>query len=106
MREIELVKLHSRDMWVKLLENMQQNWALIELSETGTKIYFINDHSGVFDEINCESVDDAIEKLSRNDFFRYTDKPDIQLMHPPPSPPYHVGKHPNGRIYSSGRYWR
>ena len=106
MNRTELIEIHSTEFWVKLLENMQQNWALIELSETGTKIYFINDLGGVFDDIPCQSVDDAIVKLKRNGFFRYTDEPNLPLTHVPPSRPFHIGKHPNGKIYSSGRYWR
>lgn len=47
----EPVTIHSTDFWVKVVEMLQQNWALIEDEVAGAvRVYFISDTSGVFDE--------------------------------------------------------
>ncbi len=41
------VKIHSRDYWVKVVEMLQQNWALIDQESHGKAVvYFVHDGSG------------------------------------------------------------
>jgi hypothetical protein len=42
---------------------LQQNWALIEAQGSGCVVYFISDTSGVFDQIEFRTVDDAKKQL-------------------------------------------
>ena len=46
----EPVKIQSDDYWFKVVEMLQQNWALIEPSASRVTV-FIRDAGGVFDEI-------------------------------------------------------
>ena len=85
---------------------LQQNWAAVESGAEGVRVYFINDTGVVFDEMAFISEAEAIAGLSRNGFCRFTDAPDLQSFLRAPEPPFRPGHHPNGPIYSSGRYWR
>ncbi len=100
----EAVDIKSDDFWVKFVEMLQQNWALIEPMSSGCVcVHFIHDGSGVFDEIAYSSNDDAITALKRKGFSRYADDQEMKSFIRPPSAPFH--REP-GPIYSSGRYWR
>ncbi len=103
----ETVAINSDDFWVKVVEMLQQNWALIEPVLTGgVCVYFISDTSGVFDDITFPSENDAISALRRNGFKHYADDEHLKTFLRPPSPPFHRQPHPNGPIYSSGQYWK
>jgi hypothetical protein len=102
----ERVDIKSADFWVKVIEMLQQNWALIDEEPEGVRVFFIGDTSGVFDEMTFPSIHPARQALGRNGFKRFADHPDMQSFLRPPSAPYHRGPHPNGAIYSSGRFWR
>ena len=103
----EPVPIQSTDFWVKVVEMLQQNWALIQPhSAGGVRAYFISDTSGVFDEMAFGSEADAAEALQRNSFHRYADALDLRSFLRPPSAPFHRHPHPNGPIYSSGRFWK
>ncbi len=103
----EPVIIASTDFWVKVVGMLQQNWALIATEEAGTvRIYFIGDTSGVFDEITLPSVQAARETLERNGFERFADNTRLQSFLRSPSAPFRRAPHPNGPIYSSGRFWR
>ena len=69
----ENVSIQSNDYWFKVIEMLQQNWALIEPTAQGVIIYFVNDASGVFDEITFASSTDAEEALRLNGFGRFAD---------------------------------
>ena len=102
----DVVEINCDDFWVKLVEMLQQNWALIEPAPSGgVCVYFISDTSGVFDEIAFPSEEEALSALQRNGFSRYADDQKLQSFLRPPSAPFHRHPHPNGPIYSSGRYW-
>ncbi len=109
----EPVLIQSTDFWVKV--SVQEIiWALIELTDTyplspvlpletatplqshpfGVSVYFINDTSGVFDEIPLPSKDEAHEVLRRNGFDRFAD--DTLHYFRPPSAPFHRAADPNG----------
>ena len=102
----EPVKIKANDFWVKVVEMLQQNWALIEpVSSGGVCVYFISDTSGVFDEISFPSEEEATTALRLNGFKHFADDERLQSFLHPPSAPFHRDQHPNGPIYSSGRYW-
>ena len=104
---IETVQIESDDFWVKVVEMLQQNWALIEpVPSGGVCVYFISDASGVFDEIAFPSTAKAIFALTRSGFRCYAKKQKLQSFLSPPSAPFHRHPHPNGLIYSSGRFWK
>lgn len=103
----ETVSIEADDFWVKVVEMLQQNWALIEpTASDGFCVYFIGDTSGVFDELVFPSEEEAVVALRRNGFNRYADDEKLQSFLSPPDTPFHRYPHPNGPIYSSGRYWK
>jgi hypothetical protein len=86
---------------------LQQNWALIDPTKLdGVRVFFISDTSGVFDEMSFADEIAAREALMRNGFERYSENPRLQSFLRPPAAPFHRSAHPNGPIYSSGRFWR
>ena len=102
----EIVSIKSDDFWVKVVEMLQQNWALIEEKpDGGVYVHFIGDTSGVFDELSFPLADDATAALRRNGFEHFANDARLQSFLRPPEPPFHRQPHPNGPIYSSGRYW-
>jgi hypothetical protein len=100
------VSITSRDYWFKIVEFLQQNWALIDSDERGVTVWFIGDTSGVFDQIAFSSTEEAFQALTRNGFRRFTDDEKAQSFLRAPEPPFVPRPHPNGPIYSSGRFWR
>ena len=98
------VEIRSWDYWFKVVEFLQQNWALIDETPEGA-IAFFGDTAGVFDEMVFESIDAAESGLQRNGFKRYLDDPDSHEFIAIPDGPFVRRPHPNGPIYSSGRYW-
>lgn len=102
------VEIRSRDYWFKIVEFLQQNWALIDETTDGKgcTVFFFSDTSGVFDRLLFSSIAEAEKALRRNGFAKYTDDEKTQEFIGIPSPPFHEHPHPNGPIYSSGKYWR
>jgi hypothetical protein len=78
---------------------------LIEPEGSKVTIYFLHDLGGVFDEIPYESLPEAQTALCINGFRRFDADPSFAKICAPPKPPFQRIKHPNGRIYSSGRFW-
>jgi len=107
MPEDVQVDIGSRDFWFKVVEMLQQNWALIEPNSSGegVVIYFIGDTSGVFDLMTFPSLTEAEIGLRRNGFSRFSEDKEAQKFIALPKPPFWQSQHPNGPIYSSGRYW-
>ena len=102
------VEISSRDYWFKVVDMLQQNWALIErraFEGERVKAYFMGDNGGVFDELDFPSVREARRGLRRNGFQRYAKDEEAQEFVSPPEPPFCRREHPNGEIYSSGEYW-
>ncbi len=103
------IVLKSKDYWVKIVEFLQQNWALIEPKKESIEVsaYFIGDTSGVFDIMDFSSSEIAEKALMRNGFKRYLDPSEsfTEFLYPPKAP-FEWRDHPNGKIYSSGRYWK
>ena len=103
----DIIAIQNTEFWVKIVEMLQQNWAVIEADNAvAVRVYFISDTSGVFDEMAFPSADAARESLDRNGFRRFTENSDLQSFLRPPSAPFRRAVHPNGPIYSSGRFWR
>ena len=103
----EIIEIKSHEYWFKVVGMLQQNWALIDDNKNGgCKVYFIGDTSGVFDEMEFQSRDKASSALKRNGFALYDEDKKAQKFIAPPKPPFYRRAHPNGKIYSSGRFWR
>jgi len=104
----QTVEVSSRDFWFKVVDMLQQNWAVIETDKGKSKfiIYFVSDTSGVFDQMEFGDIAEAERQLQINGFRKYAEDRQAQNFIKPPSPPFHKSEHPNGAIYSSGRYWR
>jgi hypothetical protein len=102
----EHVPITSRDYWFKIVEFLQQNWALVDANDTGAVVWFFGDTSGVFDEMKFLSVAEAEQALVRNGFRRYAEDAKAREFVAIPQPPYRRQHHPNGPIYSSGQYWK
>lgn len=103
----DAAEIKVEDLWVKVVGMLQQNWAAIEQTDSaGVRICFITDTSGVFDEMTFGSAAEAVAGLTRNGFRRFADSPDLQSFLRAPEPPFRPGSHPDGPIYSSGRFWR
>lgn len=102
------IEISSRKYWFKIVEFLQQNWALIDEDALGAgcTVFFFGDTSGVFDRLLFPSVAEAEVALLRNGFKLYDTDPKAQAFIGKPEPPFWESRHPNGAIYSSGRYWR
>jgi len=101
----ETVSIQSRDYWFKIVDFLQQNWALLDAEGAGCVVWFFGDTSGVFDELRFPSFGEAEAALSRNGFARFDEDPKTSAMLHRPEPPFVRLPHPNGPIYSSGRFW-
>jgi hypothetical protein len=101
----EEVSITSRDYWFKIVEFLQQNWALVDSDERGATVSFIGDTSDVFDQIAFSSAEEVIRALTRNGFRWFADDEKAQTFLRIPDPPFVRRPHPNGPIYSSGGFW-
>ena len=102
---LDVVPIQSRDFWVKVVEMLQQNWALIEPEGSKVTIYFLHDLGGVFDELTYLSLREAHAALRLNGFSCYDEDPRFAKMCARPEPPFRRVNHTNGAIYSSGLHW-
>jgi hypothetical protein len=101
-----VVEISSRDYWFKVVDMLQQNWALIDAVQAGrATVFFVDDRSGVFDRMLFETAEDAAQALTRNGFRRFAGDPEAKEIMAPPQAPFVQTVHPNGPVYSSGRYW-
>lgn len=106
MTDDDVVEIESRDYWFKIVDFLQQNWALIDPHDFGVVVWFFGDTSGVFDQLTFSASREAEEALKKNGFGRYADDPKSKESIAVPRPPFHRRAHPNGPIYSSGRFWK
>ena len=84
---------------------LQQNWALIdEVADGGLVVYFLNDASGVFDEIPFATTAAAEAALRKNGFGKCYPDAEARRVHRRTRGPRRTS-HPSGPIYSSGRFW-
>lgn len=100
-------KTECDDYWVKVVEMLQTNWALIVPFEgQAVDVHIVAENSGIFDAIRFESRESAEAALARNEFRPFKEDTRAQSFLSPPRPPFRQWTHPNGPIYSSGRFWR
>ncbi|MEK9509020.1 hypothetical protein WI460_12560 [Gemmatimonadota bacterium Y43] len=92
--------------WVKVVGFLQHNWAVIAPSPQGSLIVFYGDTAGVFDWLLMDDQAQAEDALRRNGFERYEDGSELASAIPRPRGDFRFFEHPNGRIYSSGRFWK
>ena len=98
------VRIINRDFWVKVIEMLQQNWALVEAGESGgVTVFFLDDAGGIFDQMPFRSYKEAERQLRFNGFQKYEEIPEASEFLYKPEPPLRESNH--GRIYSSGRFW-
>lgn len=102
----EVPTITSKDYWFKVVDFLQQNWAVIEKVESGFRVYFFDDSAGIFDQLDFQIFTDAAQALIRNGFEQYDQAVDAQQFIGKPLDPFRRVKHWNGAIYSSGRFWR
>jgi hypothetical protein len=106
--ERKQIEIPSHDYWVKVVEMLQHNWALMDrdaLDGRRVRGYFLSDGGGVFDALDFDSMLEAERGLRRNGFQRYREDEEVQEFTSPPDRPFYKREHPNGKIYSSGDYW-
>jgi hypothetical protein len=101
------VPILSQDYWFKIVDMLQQNWALVDPvpDGNGVVVHFVDDRSRVFDRLTFPNAAEAQEALRRNGFERLSEDLEAQSSLAPPLPPFFEGRHPNGPIYSSGMFW-
>lgn len=101
----ESVEIRSSDYWFKIVDFLQQNWALIDDANGSVRVRFVSDASGVFDELEFRSMNEATDALQYNGFGRLAEDERAKGFLRPPQQPFRRRAHPNGSIYSSGRFW-
>lgn len=96
----------AKDPWFKIVEFLQQNWAVIIDGGDSALVVFYGDTCGVFDEIAFDSITEAEAALIRNGFAKYQEDDNAREFIGLPRGEFQERAHPNGKIYSSGRFWR
>ena len=91
--------------WFKVVEFLQQNWAVLVEQDDSVLAIFYGDTCGVFDEILFDDAEEAEAALRRNGFQKYLEDSEAQEFIGIPMGEFHERQHPNGQIYSSGRFW-
>jgi hypothetical protein len=104
-RTITVPIIHSTDYWFKVVEFLQQNWAVIEPCSDGVIVYFFSDNSIIFDSMVFDNEQLARKGLLANGFERLEDAPDFLEAIGKPSGGFEWDIHSDGQIYSSGRFW-
>ena len=101
----EISKEIAQDPWIKVVGMLQQNWAVIIERKDDALVVFYDDGCGVFDEISFPTYTKAKMSLLRNGFSKYFDDKELQEFIGLPYGEFKERSHPNGKIYSSGRFW-
>ena len=104
-KPILIDKPNIDDWYVKLVEMLQQNWAIIKLGAK-TQIIFVNDPGDVFDIIEVKDQETAHDKLMQNGFRKFSSPSWKRPLDEILTPPFKVVDTGERRkIYSSGEYW-
>jgi len=103
-----VVTISHCNYWIKVVGMLQQNWALVEINQEHANydVFFITDASGVFDSMPFPTEKEAVRALRKNGFSLFSENENARNFIAPPLPPFTQAKHPNGRIYSSGKFWK
>lgn len=107
MKELREIDLRTDDFWIKVVDMLQHNWAVIRPTRGGQiEIIFFHDGSIVFDKISGSSYRQAEADLRRNGFLPYDD-PELHFRDfiAKPRAPFLMGSAAKRPIYSSGEYW-
>jgi hypothetical protein len=103
---IDISEEMASDPWFKIVDFLQQNWAVIIERDEDVLVVFYGDTRGVFDEILFSSREEAESALCRNGFSMFMQDKKAQEFIGLPRGKFSEQPHPNGRIYSDGRFWR
>ena len=104
---VEIPKQLADDPWFKVVDMLQQNWAVVIAEDDQTRVVFYDDTCGVFDELRfTESSGEVEAALRRNGFAKFSEDAEAASFISLPDGNFHKVRHPNGPIYSSGRFWR
>jgi hypothetical protein len=82
------ITIQSRDYWFKIVDFLQQNWALVDAVDKECVVWFLSDTSGVFDDLRFPSASDAEAALRANGFNRLEEDPTSAAMLRRPEPPF------------------
>jgi hypothetical protein len=74
------------DFWFKVVDFLQTNWAIVERVKEGISVIFIQDASGVFDQLNLIDRHEAERQLRLNGFRHFVEEQRAQEFLKPPSP--------------------
>lgn len=103
----DIIPIPNTHYWYKVVDFLQQNWAVIEHGPDKTTVFFFHDGAGVFDSMDFPDEAIARRELRWNGFAPYDSADEeTKLAIPKPEPPFYKATHPNGRIYSSKRFWK
>ena len=91
--------------WFKVVEFLQQNWAVVIQRDNDVLAVFYDDGCGVFDEMPFPTHEEAEQALRRNGFSKFLDDEQAEEVIRLPRGQFKERPHPNGKIYSSGRFW-
>ena len=92
--------------WFKIVEFLQRNRAVVIKLEDDVLVVFYGDTCGVFDGMPFPTRDEAEHALRRNGFSKFLEDKRAQEFIGLPRGEFTERPHPNGGIYSSGRFWR
>ena len=101
----DIPKELAQDPWFKIVEFLQQNWAVVIQRDNDVLAVFYGDTCGVFDEMPFPTHEEAEQALRRNGFSKFLEDERAQGFIGLPRGEFEERPHPNGRIYSSGRFW-
>ena len=102
---IDIPDEDAKDPWFKVVEFLRQNWAVVIGQNDFSLVVFYSDTCGIFDEISFDNDTDAETALRRNGFQKYLEDDRANEFIGLPRGDFRESPHPNGKIYSSGRYW-
>lgn len=95
----------ANDPWFKVVDFLQQNWAVVIEKKKDVLVVFYGDTCGIFDEIAFATKSKAEYALQRNGFSKFLEDTMAKDIIGIPKGDFTERPHPNGRIYSSGRFW-
>jgi hypothetical protein len=101
------IDLRTDDFWVKVVDVLVHNWAVVRpTSSSAPELVFFDNRSRVFDTMRFADVDEAIAGLRRNGFEPYDEIGGFRKILPKPRPPFIMERGNFRPVYSSGEYWR
>lgn len=74
----KILKELADDPFFKIVECLQQNWAVLVEKNDSILVIFYGDTCGVFDEIAFDNRKEAETALQRNGFTKYLEDPKAQ----------------------------